>query len=72
MPTRHGAIIKELGGYVALARTLKLPEETVRSWNKPARGIPPRYWHRVADLAGLTAEHLRRTSPRPSPRRRPS
>lgn len=65
--TRHRAIIKRLGGTVALAELLGLDVETVKSWSKQGRGIPARYWMDVAKLAGLTPEHLQRTSPRPYP-----
>lgn len=63
--TRHRAIIKQLGGYVELASLLGLHEEAVKSWAKLDRGIPARYWHRVAELAGVTPEYLRRSSPKP-------
>jgi hypothetical protein len=65
--TRHRAIIKRLGGYVALAGHLGLDAETVKSWNKQDRGIPPRYWVDIAKLADLTPEYLQRTSPKPYP-----
>ena len=68
--TRHRAIIRSLGGYVALAEHLGLGVETVKSWNKRDRGIPPRYWVDVAKLAGLTVESLQRTSPKPYPQAR--
>jgi DNA-binding transcriptional regulator YdaS (Cro superfamily) len=68
--TRHRAIIKRLGGYVALADRLGLDVETVKSWNKADRGIPPRYWVQIARLADLTPEYLQRTSPRPHAARR--
>ena len=65
--TRHRAIIKRLGGYVALAEVLGLGTETVKSWNKCDRGIPPRYWVNIAKMADLTPEYLQRTSPKPYP-----
>ena len=65
--TRHRAIIRQLGGHVVLADHLGLGAETVKSWNKADRGIPPRYWMDVAKLAGVTPEYLQRTSPRPYP-----
>lgn len=68
--TRHRAIIKRLGGYVALAEHLGLGPETVKSWNKWDRGIPPRYWVDIAKLSGLTPEYLQRTSPKPYPAQR--
>jgi len=52
---------------VALADHLGLDAETVKSWNKQDRGIPPRYWVDVAKLADLTPEYLQRTSPKPYP-----
>jgi YdaS antitoxin of YdaST toxin-antitoxin system len=71
--TRHRAIIRDLGGYVELASQLGLHEEAVKSWAREDRGIPARYWHRVAELAGVTPEYLRRTSPKPhAPIRRPN
>jgi hypothetical protein len=65
--TRHRAIIKRLGGHAVLADHLGLEAETVKSWNKWDRGIPPRYWVDIAKLAGLSPEHLQRTSPKPWP-----
>jgi hypothetical protein len=65
--TRHRVIIKNLGGHVVLAEHLGLEEETVKSWRKRDRGIPPRYWVDVAKLAGVTPEYLQRTSPKPYP-----
>lgn len=65
--TRHRAIIRRLGGHVALADHLGLDAETVKSWNKTDRGIPPRYWVDVAKLAGVTPEYMQRTSPKPYP-----
>ena len=65
--TRHRALIKRLGGYVMVAELLGLDVETVKSWQKADRGIPPRYWVDIAKLAGLTPEHLQRTSPKPWP-----
>lgn len=65
--TRHGAIIRKLGGHVAIADHLGLEVQTVKSWNKPDRGIPPRYWLDIAKLAGTTPEYLQRTSPKPYP-----
>ena len=65
--SRHRAIIKQLGGHAVLADHLGLDAETVKSWNKPDRGIPPRYWVDIAKLAGLTPEYLQRTSPKPYP-----
>lgn len=63
--TRHRAIIKRLGGYVHLASIFGLEPETVKSWLKRDRGIPPRYWHKVAALdPELTPAHLERTKPR--------
>lgn len=60
--TRHGAILNKIGGRNTLASVLGLKPETVKSWYK--RGIPARYWHRVAALKpGLTIEHLERTKP---------
>lgn len=65
--TRHRAIIKRLGGYAVLAEQLGLAVETVKSWNKCDRGIPPRYWVDIAKMADLTPEYLQRTSPKPYP-----
>ena len=65
--TRHGAIIRKLGGHVAIADHFGLDAQTVKSWNKPDRGIPPRYWLDIAKLAGTTPEYLQRTSPKPYP-----
>ena len=59
---RHGAILNKVGGRSTLAETLGLKPETVKSWYK--RGIPARYWHRIAALKpGLTIEQLERTKP---------
>jgi DNA-binding transcriptional regulator YdaS (Cro superfamily) len=65
--SRHRAIIRDLGGYVALAEHLGVDVETVKSWNKRDRGIPPRYWVDIARLAGMKPEDLQRTSPKPYP-----
>ena len=65
--TRHRAIIRKLGGHVVLADHLGLGVETVKSWQKADRGIPPRYWVDIGKLAGVTPEHLQRTSPKPWP-----
>jgi len=52
---------------VHLASILGLEIETVKSWMKWNRGIPPRYWHRVAALdPDLTPAHLERTKPKPA------
>lgn len=62
--TRHRAIIQRLGGYEHLASVLGLATETVKSWMKRDRGIPARYWHRIAALdPELTPTHLERTRP---------
>jgi len=61
---RHRAIIEKVGGYAKLASVLGLGLETVKSWQKCDRGIPPRYWHRVMALdPSLTAAYLERTAP---------
>jgi hypothetical protein len=63
---RHGAILNKIGGRTCLASVLGLKPETVKSWYK--RGIPARYWHRIAALKpGLTAEYLERTKPASRP-----
>lgn len=67
MSSRHRAIIKQLGGHIVLAEHLGLNNETVKSWRKTERGIPPRYWLDVSKMAGVTVEYLQRTSPRPYP-----
>lgn len=70
--SRHAEIIQQLGGYVHLAGMFGLNPETVKSWTKWNRGIPPRYWHRVATMApGLTAAYLERTKPGAVPVRMP-
>jgi len=62
--TRHRAIIKRLGGHEHLASVLGLATETVKSWNKRDRGIPSRYWHRIAALdPSLSPSYLERTRP---------
>ena len=63
MQLAHRAIIKRLGGHVRLAETLGLHEEAVKAWLKRDRGIPPRYWHEVAELAGLTTAYIAQTKP---------
>jgi hypothetical protein len=65
--TRHRAVIKQLGGHAVLADHLGLEIETVKSWLKRDRGIPPRYWVDIAKMAGVTPEYLQRTSPKPYP-----
>jgi hypothetical protein len=62
--TRHRAIIKRLGGHEHLANVLGLATETVKSWMKRDRGIPPRYWNRLASIdPSLTSTYLERTHP---------
>jgi hypothetical protein len=59
---RHGAILNKIGGRTCLANVLGLKPETVKSWYK--RGIPAKYWHRIAALKpGLTIEYLEKTKP---------
>lgn len=63
--TRHGAIIKRLGGYVRIANLLGVPEQTVKSWAKVGRNIPAKHWHRLSALApDLTPERLERSKDR--------
>lgn len=62
--SRHRAIIKRLGGYEHLASVLGVSSQTTKSWMKRDRGIPPRYWHRMAAIdPGLTPTYLERTHP---------
>lgn len=68
--TRHAQIVGQLGGYAHLATVLGLERESVRSWLKKQRGIPPRYWHRLARLnPEITPELLARTHPSRGKRR---
>ena len=58
----HSAVIRNLGGRSFVAAAFGLHPETVKSWSK--RGIPPRYWHKVVELAqdpSLTIADLERT-----------
>lgn len=63
----HAELIVRLGGKAHLARLLGLGADAVTKWH--VRGIPPRYWHRIEDIAheagltGVTAEELERTKP---------
>lgn len=57
----HREVILALGGPSKLARQLGLPNpvNTTIHWSR--RGIPSRYWHRIAELAGpevVTAHEL--------------
>ena len=67
-PRTHHEVIRALGGPVKLARELGIerPVPTTLHWHR--RGIPPRYWHRIAALlaAGgieFTAHDIERTAP---------
>lgn len=46
----HADVIRELDGPVKLAKALGIycPSPATLHWQR--RGIPPRYWHRVAEL----------------------
>lgn len=64
-PRTHKALITALGGPSNLARDLDIyrPIPTTVHW--PTRGIPSRYWHRIAELAAakgiaITARDLER------------
>jgi hypothetical protein len=60
--TRHAKFVRRLGGYAHLASQLGLARESVRSWCRPSRGIPSRYWHKLARLdPKLTPELLEKT-----------
>lgn len=57
----HDAVIKKLGGPVQLARALGLDRSAAPPtlhWGR--RGIPARYWHRIAEL--LEAEQIALTA----------
>lgn len=51
VPMSHRDLIKALGGPIKLARDLGIyrPVPTTLHW--ASRGIPSKYWHRVADAA---------------------
>ena len=70
--TRHRAIIKRLGGYVALADQLGLDAETVKSWNKQDRAASRRcYRVDVAKMARLSPEYPPAHQPEALPRGAP-
>lgn len=53
----HLQIIKDQGGYQAVADLLKQPRERVRFWER--RGaFPPEQWKAVADAGVATLEEL--------------
>lgn len=59
----HASVIAAFGGKAKLALALGLPRKSICKWH--TRGIPPRYWHKVAELSPvpLTAEQLEQTKP---------
>lgn len=64
----HHSVIRAAGGERWISDALVVPHETVRYWRK--RQIPPKYWHRLVEMAlprmpGLTIADLARTSPPP-------
>lgn len=70
-PRTHLDVIVTLGGPADLARELGIyrPIPTTVHWAR--RGIPPRYWHRVAELlvakgAQITAGDIERMPIRPA------
>ena len=50
-------IIKDAGGYRALAETLGQPAERVRFWERRG-GIPPEQWKAVSDAGIATLDEL--------------
>jgi hypothetical protein len=56
----HDEVIRALGGYRALARSLGLDMSVTFRW--PKRGIPPRRWPAIIEMArergvnGVTAD----------------
>lgn len=50
-PRTHKALIVALGGPSMLARRLDIYRGVPTTVHWPARGIPSRYWHRIAELA---------------------
>ena len=54
-------ILDGLGGKASLAKRFGVKESRVKGWYR--RGIPARYWNRIAKLTGppITAEYLERT-----------
>lgn len=67
-PTSHREVIEALGGPSKLARSLGIHRATPTTLKWGRRGIPCRYWHRIADLArksGLkvTAQDLEESRP---------
>lgn len=67
MSNRHRAVLDGLGGAERLASQLGVTAVAVRQWYY--RGIPPRYWHRIAALSqDVTPEYLDISKP-PDPRR---
>lgn len=75
MSNRHRAVLDGIGGVERTASLLGLTHHAVRQWYY--RGIPPRYWHRVAALSpDVTPEYLDLSKPidprrLPPKRRRP-
>jgi hypothetical protein len=64
-PRTHKALIVELGGPSNLARSLGIYRAIPTTVHWPTRGIPSRYWHRIAELAAerginITAHDLER------------
>ena len=64
-PRTHRDLITKLGGPADLARALDIyrPIPTTVHW--ATRGIPPRYWHKITELAvakgiKITAHDLER------------
>ena len=49
--TSHRDVILALGGPTELARLLGIYKVAPPTGHWSSRGIPSRYWHRVADLA---------------------
>jgi hypothetical protein len=50
-PRSHEDLISALGGPVQLARGLGIYKAIPTTLHWRTRGIPSRYWHRVAELA---------------------
>lgn len=65
----HRTVVELLGDMTALAKALRIsPANSVASWKKPDRGIPPLYWPAICRLArrrgyDITPDDLARTSP---------
>lgn len=53
----HSQILKDAGGYQAVAESLCLPKDRVRFWERRKR-IPPAEWRRVSAAELATLEEL--------------